>query len=151
MPGAAAGGNGGCETGIIRAIVGGSLTRDSELRMTAGGVPVLGFGTAVNDRRKNQSTGEREDCANFVDCTMLGTRAESFSRRLAKGAEATVEEKLRWSQWERGGRKRRKTEVVVDELEFMSGRGVIHIATRTFRSDGPGPAEPGRANTACFA
>ena len=35
----------------------------------------------------------------------------------------SIEGKLRWSQWERDGQKRSKIEVIVDELEFMSGRG----------------------------
>ncbi len=107
---------------INRVIISGNLTRDPELRSTAGGLPVLGFGVAVNDRRKNQQTGEWEDYPNFIDCTMFGTRAESLSRYLAKGTKVSIEGKLRWSQWERDGQKRSKIEVIVDELEFMSSR-----------------------------
>ena len=107
---------------INRVIISGNLTRDPELRSTASGLPVLGFGVAVNDRRKNQQTGEWEDCPNFIDCTMFGARAESLSRYLSKGTKVSIEGKLRWSQWERDGRKRSKIEVIVDELEFMSGR-----------------------------
>ena len=83
---------------------------------------MLGFGVAVNDRRKNQQTGEWEDYPNFIDCTMFGARAESLSRYLSKGTKVSVEGKLRWSQWEREGQKRSKLEVIVDELEFMSSR-----------------------------
>ena len=108
---------------INRVIISGNLTRDPELRSTAAGMPVLGFGVAVNDRRKNQQTGEWEDYPNFIDCTMFGARAESLSRFLSKGTKVSVEGKLRWSQWERDGQKRSKIEVIVDELEFMSSRG----------------------------
>lgn len=107
---------------INRVIISGNLTRDSELRATASGLPVLGFGVAVNDRRKNQQTGEWEDYPNFIDCTMFGARAESLSRFLSKGTKVSIEGKLRWSQWEREGQKRSKIEVIVDELEFMSSR-----------------------------
>lgn len=65
---------------INRVVISGNLTRDPELRATASGMPVLGFGVAVNDRRKNQQTGEWEDYPNFIDCTMFGARAESVSR-----------------------------------------------------------------------
>ena len=75
-------------------------------------MPVLGFGVAVNDRRKNQQTGEWEDYPNFIDCTMFGARAESLSRYLDKGAKVSIEGKLRWSQWERDGQKRSKIEVL---------------------------------------
>lgn len=107
---------------INRVIISGNLTRDPELRSTASGFPVLGFGVAVNDRRKNQQTGEWEDYPNFIDCTMFGARAESLSKYLSKGTKVAIEGKLRWSQWERDGQKRSKIEVIVDELEFMSSR-----------------------------
>lgn len=107
---------------INRAIISGNLTRDPELRSTAGGMPVLGFGVAVNDRRKNQQTGEWEDYPNFIDCTMLGNRAESLSRYLSKGSKVAIEGKLRWSQWERDGQKRSKIEVVVDDIKLVQKR-----------------------------
>ena len=107
---------------INRVIISGNLTRDPELRSTASGLPVLGFGVAVNDRRRNQQTGEWEDYPNFIDCTMFGARAESLSRFLSKGTKVAIEGKLRWSQWERDGQKRSKIEVIVDELEFMTSR-----------------------------
>ena len=67
---------------INRVIISGNLTRDPELRQTQSGMPVLGLGVAVNDRRKNQTTGEWEDYPNFIDCTMFGSRAEALSRYL---------------------------------------------------------------------
>ena len=107
---------------INRVVISGNLTRDAELRSTASGLPVLGFGVAVNDRRKNQQTGAWEDYPNFIDCTMFGTRAESLAKYLLKGTKVAIEGKLRWSQWEREGQKRSKIEVIVDELEFLSSR-----------------------------
>lgn len=61
---------------INRVCISGNLTRDPVLRSTSGGMSVLSMGVAVNDRRKNQQTGQ----------------------------------------------KRSALEVVVDELEFMSGQ-----------------------------
>ena len=107
---------------INRVIISGNLTRDPELRSTQSGMAVLSFGVAVNDRRKNPSTGEWEDYPNFVDCTMFGARANSLAQYLSKGTKVSIEGKLRWSQWERDGQKRSKLEVIVDELEFMSSR-----------------------------
>ena len=107
---------------INRVAISGNLTRDVDLRTAQSGMPVLGFGVAVNDRRKNQQTGEWEDYPNFIDCTMFGARAQSVSRFLSKGSKVAIEGKLRWSQWERDGQKRSKIEVVVDEIEFMTSR-----------------------------
>lgn len=108
---------------INRVVISGNLTRDAELRRTQSGMAILNIGVAVNDRRRNQQTGEWEDYANFIDCVMFGTRAESISNYLTKGIKVAIEGKLRWSQWEnREGQKRSKIEVVIDDLEFMSQR-----------------------------
>ena len=107
---------------INRVNISGNLTRDPELRATAGGTQVLSFGVAVNDRRKNPQTGEWEDYPNFVDCTMFGNRAEAVSRFLAKGMKVAIEGKLRYSSWERDGQRRSKLEVIVDEIELMVRR-----------------------------
>lgn len=109
---------------INRVMISGNLTRDAELRSTQSGMAILGFGVAVNDRRKNQHTGEWDDYPNFVDCTMFGTRAEKLQPYLTKGAKVAIEGKLRYSSWEKDGQRRSKLEVVVDEIEFMSSRQV---------------------------
>jgi len=108
---------------INRVNISGNLTRDPELRQTQGGMAILSLGVAVNDRRKNQQTGEWEDVPNFVDCVVFGTRAEKLAQFLAKGTKVAIEGKLRWSQWEKDGAKRSKLEVIVDEIEFMSRGG----------------------------
>lgn len=106
---------------INKVLISGNLTRDPETRRTAGGTAVMSFGVAVNDRARNQQTGEWEDRPNFVDCVMFGTRAEAVGRYLSKGGKVAIEGKLRWSQWQtQDGSKRSKLEVIVDEIEFMS-------------------------------
>lgn len=107
---------------INRVVVSGNLTRDPELRVTPGGTQVLGFGVAVNDRRRNQQTGEWEDYPNFIDCTMFGNRAEALSRILRKGMKVAIEGKLRYSSWEdkNGVGRRSKVEIIPDEVVLMS-------------------------------
>ena len=105
---------------INRANISGNLTRDSELRSANNGTAILNFSVAVNDRRKNAS-GEWEDCPNYVDCVVFGTRATALHRMLKKGTKVAIEGKLRWSSWEtKEGGKRSKLEVIVDELELMN-------------------------------
>ncbi|ANE22565.1 single-stranded DNA-binding protein [Denitrobacterium detoxificans] len=105
---------------INKVIITGNLTREPDLRQTASGMAVLGFGVAVNERRKNSQTGEWEDFPNYVDCTMFGSRAQGIAPYLTKGGKVAIEGHLRWSQWERDGQKRSKLEVLVDEIELMS-------------------------------
>jgi len=110
---------------------------------------VLKMGVAVNDRAKNQQTGEWEDRPNFIDLVMFGTRAESASRFLSKGSKVGIDGKLRWSSWETPqGDKRSKIEVVVDDLEFLSPRDGAGSASGGSSSAGgetysaPAPSAP---------
>lgn len=106
---------------INKATITGNITRDPELRQTQGGTNVLTIGVAVNDRRKNQQTGEWEDYPNFIDCTIFGNRATGVAPHLEKGMKVAIEGKLNQSRWQaEDGTNRSKIEIIVDEIEFMS-------------------------------
>ena len=102
-------------------VLSGNLTRDAELRSTQSGMAILSVGIAVNDRRKNNQTGEWEDHPNYIDCTMFGERAAKLAQYLTKGTKVSIDGKLRYSSWvDNQGNKRSKLDVVIDDLEFMS-------------------------------
>lgn len=102
--------------------ISGNIGRDPGLRQTQGGTQVLTFSLAVSDRKRNPQTGEWEDATNWIPCVVFGNRAESLSRFLAKGMKCAVEGKLRQSSYQgKDGQKRSKIEVIVDEVEFLSG------------------------------
>ena len=105
---------------INRTVVSGNLGQDAELRATQSGMAILSMSVAVNERKKNQQTGDWEDYVNWVPCVMFGSRAEALANYLTKGTKVAIEGKLRYSSWEKDGQKRSKLEVVVDELVFMS-------------------------------
>ena len=128
---------------INRVAITGNLTRDPELRYAQNGTPILDMGVAVNDRARNQQTGEWEDRPNFVDLTMFGKRAEAVAPYLSKGSKVAVEGRLRWSQWQaKDGSKRSKLEVVVDEIEFMSRDGAARTgAPQQHAGYAPQPAQ----------
>lgn len=106
---------------INKATITGNITRDPELRQTQGGTSVLTVGVAVNDRRKNQQTGEWEDYPNYIDCTIFGNRATGVAPHLQKGMKVAIEGKLSQSRWQaEDGTNRSKIEIIVDEIEFMS-------------------------------
>ena len=133
--------------GINRVNISGNLTRDPELRTTAGGTQVLTFGVAVNDRVRDQQTGQWGDRPNFVDCIVFGNRAPALADILHKGAKVAVDGKLRYSAWEaKDGTKRSKLEVVVDEVEFMSARG--NDRPQQPRNDAPAYSAPAPAASA---
>ena len=96
----------------------GNLTRDAELKNTASGTSILSFSVAVNDRVK--SNGEWTDRANYIDCVMFGTRAESLSKFLHKGIKVAVIGKLHWSSYEKEGKKRSKIDIYVETVELLT-------------------------------
>lgn len=108
---------------INRVIVSGNLTRDPELRM-AGATPVLSFGIAVNDRKKNAQSAEWEDVPNFFNVVVWGARGESLSKYLNKGDKIVISGRLRWSQWQNNeGQNRSKVEIMAEDVELMPSRG----------------------------
>ena len=103
---------------INKTIISGNLTRDAEVKRTQSGMAIVTFCVAVNERRKNNQTGEWDDYANFIDVTWFGTRAEKCAGVLVKGAKVTVEGHLRQERWEREGQKHSKLCVILDEIEL---------------------------------
>lgn len=129
---------------INSVVISGNLTRDPELTATAGGMAILKMGIAVNDRRKNQQTGEWEDVPNFFDVKVFGSRGESLSRFLSKGSKIAVSGRLSWSSWEdkNTGDKRSKVEIIADDIEFMSARGEGGGGSRDYAAPPATASEP---------
>jgi len=97
----------------------GNLTRDPQLTYLPSQMPVVEFGMAVNDRRKQQD-GSYADKANFIDLSIFGKRAEALQKYVKKGDPLFVEGKLDYQQWEKDGQKRSKLKVIVQNFEFLS-------------------------------
>lgn len=101
---------------INHVVVSGNLTSEPRQTATPNGNTVVQFGLAVNDRRKNNKTGEWDDYTHYIDCTMFGKFAERMVVYLHKGVRVTVDGKLNQRRWEKDGQKHSKIEVIVNEL-----------------------------------
>jgi single-strand DNA-binding protein len=99
----------------------GRLTRDAELRYTAGGQAVCKFSIAVNRRRKNGD--QWEDEANFFDIVLWGRQGESLNQYLVKGKMIGVEGELRQDRWQQDGQNRSRVEIVANNLQLLGGSG----------------------------
>jgi single-strand DNA-binding protein len=105
----------------------GRLTRDPESRAFSNGGKVTKFGFAVNNRRRNASTGEWEDEPVFLDVDAfnrgemgkLADRAE----QLRKGQQIFIEGHLKLDQWTgQDGQKRSKLTIVCDNFQYLEPR-----------------------------
>lgn len=123
----------------------GNLTRDPELRYTAGGTAVASFGLAIN-RVSTAPDGTRREEVTFVDCEAWGKQAETISEYLRKGRPVFVEGRLRLDQWEsQDGQKRSRLRVVCERFQFLDRGGAGAAPDTAGREGTPREAPPRRA------
>lgn len=97
----------------------GNLTRDPDLKYTAGNQAVCELGLAVNRRYKTKEGEDREETT-FVDCEAWGKQAEILKQYLTKGRPLFIEGRLKLDQWEdKEGQKRSKMRVVIENFQFL--------------------------------
>jgi single-strand DNA-binding protein len=106
----------------------GRLTRDPEVRTFSNGGKVAAFGFAVNNRRKNVSTGQWEDEPVFLDLEAFNReggrqQADLVEQYLRKGQQVFIEGHLKLDQWtSQDGQKRSRLKIIVDNLQFLEPR-----------------------------
>jgi single-strand DNA-binding protein len=121
-----------------KAILIGNLTRDPEARTTPSGVAVTTFTIAVNRRFTNQQ-GVRE--ADFIPIVTWRQTAELCARYLSKGRKVAVEGMIQTRSYDaQDGTKRYVTEIVADNVEFLSPNQQGEQRPRS--ADVPLPPEP---------
>src|SRR5262245_41152913 len=106
----------------------GRLTRDPEVRVFSNGGKVAKFGFAVNNRRKNQQTGQFEDEPVFLDIEAFNRgdfqkQADLVENYLRKGNQVFIEGHLKLDQWtSQDGQKRSRLHIVADNFQFLERR-----------------------------
>lgn len=97
----------------------GNLTRDPELRQTAGGISVSDLGLAVSEKYRNKE-GLQVETKCFADVVVWGRQAETCSQYLVKGAPVIVEGRLQLDQWQtEEGQKRSRLRIRADRVQFL--------------------------------
>jgi single-strand DNA-binding protein len=122
----------------------GRLTRDPEMRYTPSGQPVTSFSVATN-RYASGPEGEKREFTDYHNCVAwnIGKRnlAELLGQNLRKGSLIYVEGRLQTRSWEgQDGQKRRATEVIVNDFEFLESRGAASQA-QSSHDEMPPPAD----------
>jgi len=103
---------------VNKVILVGRLTRDPEVKNTTTGKAVATFTLAVDRRFKNKD-GQKE--ADFVPIVVWGKQAEFAGQYLSKGSQIGVSGRLQVRSYDaQDGQRRYVTEVVADEINFLS-------------------------------
>ena len=97
----------------------GNLTRDPELRTTSNGIAVCTFTLAVSRRFKNANGANDTD---FLNVVVWRAQADSCAKYLKKGSKAAVSGSIQTRSYEVEGQKRYATDIVADEVQFLSTR-----------------------------
>ena len=104
-----------------KVILVGNLTRDPELITTTNGVSLCRFSLAVQ-RRFAGPDGERE--ADFINIVVWRGQADNCYKYLKKGSKCGIVGSLQTRSYDaQDGSKRYSTDVVAEEVEFLSTKG----------------------------
>jgi single-strand DNA-binding protein len=94
----------------------GRLTRDAELKYTAGGLPICSFSLALN--RAVKKNDQWVDDPTFIDVTLFGKLGESVSKYLLKGGQVVVHGGIKQERWEKDGQKHSRHVIIAEESVF---------------------------------
>lgn len=107
---------------VNKVILLGHLGKDAETRFTTSGVSKSTFTLATNRRVKDGQTGDWRDETDWHNIVLW--RSENISNFLTKGKQVYLEGRLQSRSYEdKDGQKRYITEVVVDEIILLGGKG----------------------------
>ncbi len=102
----------------------GTLTRDPEVKYTAGEKSIANIGLAINHAYTTDA-GEKRETVTFVDVEMWGKLADLCSQYVKKGDPLYVSGRLHLDSWDdkTTGQKRTKMKVIADQMQFLASKG----------------------------
>lgn len=135
--------------GVNKVMLLGNVGKDPEMRATQGGMVIAQLTLATADRAKDQ-TGNWVDKTEWHNLVCFGRTAEIVRDYVKKGTQLFVEGKIQTRSWDdkESGQKRYKTEILVNELSLLGGRGEREGSGSSFGNQGGYAQRSG--NTASF-
>ncbi len=109
---------------VNKVILVGHLGKDPEVKYTPQGTPVAKFTLATNERFKDKD-GNWQDRTEWHNITAWQRTAEIAGEYLKKGSQVYIEGRLRTDSWDdkETGQKKYRTEIVVNDMVLLGGRG----------------------------
>jgi single-strand DNA-binding protein len=117
---------------VNKVIIIGNLGKDPEVKYTPSGTAVANFTVALSERFKDKG-GEWQDRTEWVNVVAWQRTAEIAGEYLKKGSKVYIEGRLQTRSWDdkTTGQKKYMTEVVVNDLVLLDGRGERQEAAQT--------------------
>lgn len=110
--------------GVNKVMLLGNVGKDPEMRATQGGMVIAQLTLATADRQKDQ-TGNWVDKTEWHNLVCFGRTAEIVRDYVKKGTQLFIEGKIQTRSWDdkESGQKRYRTEILVNDLSLLGGRG----------------------------
>jgi single-strand DNA-binding protein len=109
--------------GINKVILVGNLGDDPETKYTQGGMAVTSIRLATTSVRKDRE-GQTQERTEWHRVKFFGKLAEIAGEYLRKGSQVYVEGSIRYDEFQgQDGQKRYYTDIVVDEMQMLGGKG----------------------------
>jgi single-strand DNA-binding protein len=109
---------------VNKVILLGNVGKDPEVKFLPSGLPVANLTLATSERFKDK-TGEWQDKTEWHNLTAYQRLAEIIRDYVKKGNKLYVEGRIQTRSWDdqASGQKKYRTEIIVNELVLLSGRG----------------------------
>jgi single-strand DNA-binding protein len=108
---------------INKAILVGNVGKDPEIKFLPSGSAVANFGLATSERFKDKS-GEFQERTEWHNIVAYQRTAEIIRDYVKKGSKLYIEGRIQTRSWDdQSGKKQYRTEIVVNDLVLLSGRG----------------------------
>jgi len=110
--------------GVNKVFLLGNVGKDPEIRTTTGGMTVASFSLATADRAKD-AQGNWADKTEWHNLVAFQRTAEIVRDYVKKGTQVFVEGKIQTRSWDdkESGQKKYRTEILINELSLLGGRG----------------------------
>jgi len=124
-----------------RIILVGNFGGEPEIKTTQSGMKVANISLATNDRRKDKD-GNPVDNTQWHRLVFFGKLAELVAQYPRKGGRAYIEGTVRYSTYEKDGVKMYFTDIIVNDVEFLTSKPDAAGADVPASSTPPAPATP---------
>ena len=110
--------------GVNKVFLLGNVGKDPEIRTTAGGMTVATFSLSTADRAKD-AQGNWGDKTEWHNLVAFQRTAEIVRDYVKKGSQIFIEGKIQTRSWDdkETNVKKYRTEILVNELSLLGGRG----------------------------
>lgn len=111
----------------------GNLTKDPEIRSTAGGKKVASFSLAVNEGK--DANGQEQ--VQYFNASAWDRLAEILEQYIKKGTKVAIVGKLKNRSWDKpDGTKGYATDITCTEIEILTSRQEAERLAQTHQEDG---------------